>query len=86
MGKNGGEMDVKDSSTILGEALRAQRTRLGLSQQEVADLSGVSINVIRQVEAGKPRAQLTKVLDILTAVGLQFTITPGRAGIAVRVD
>lgn len=65
----------------LGETIRLQRHRIGLSQQEVADLAGVSVNFVRQVEAGKPSAHLNKILDILTAVGLQFELTAGNGRI-----
>ncbi len=66
-----------------GEALRVQRHLLGLSQQEVADLANVSVNLLRQVEAGKDSAHFDKILDILTALGLQFQLTHGQQRIVL---
>ncbi len=78
--------DGSEAALLLGSTIRLQRKKLGLSQEEVADLSGVSINLLRQIEAGKPTAQLAKVLDLLTAVGLQFVITAGNKGILARIE
>lgn len=68
----------------LGRAVKEQRQGLALSQQEVADLASVSVNLLRQVEAGKPSAHFSKVLDIITAVGLQFNLNPGHGRIVFR--
>lgn len=65
-----------------GESIRIQRKQLGLSQQEVADLALVSVNLLRQVEAGKASAHFDKILDILSAVGLQFQLMPGNQRIS----
>lgn len=76
----------EDIALHFGQAIREQRQTIGLSQQEVADLAGVSVNLLRQVEAGKPSAQLKKVLDIITAVGLQFILKPGNNRIVIMAD
>ena len=69
----------------LGKAIRKQRETLGLSQQQVADLASVSVNLVRQVESGKSSAYLSKVLDIMTAVGLQFDLVPGNSRLSIKV-
>jgi y4mF family transcriptional regulator len=75
-----------DEHTIaLGAAIKTQRKALGLSQQEVADLSAVSVNLLRQIEAGKASAHLSKILDVLSAMGLQFSLTRGKSRIEIKV-
>lgn len=56
----------------LGTDVRNRRRDLGLTQQDVADLSGVSPRFIRDVEHGKPSVQLDKLLALLDALGLEL--------------
>ena len=51
---------------ILKNNLKEQRTKLGLSQQKLADLIGVSRNTISSIETGQfnPTAKLALVLCI----------------------
>jgi y4mF family transcriptional regulator len=70
----------------LAEAIKIQRKKLGLTQEEVADLSGVSINLLRQVEAGKSTVQMCKLLDVMTAIGLEFRLSVGNHRIVIQVE
>lgn len=75
-----------EAANPLAGAIRAQRARLGLSQQEAADLAQVSVNLIRQIEGGKATVRLDKLLQAMTAVGLQFDLTLGNGGIRPRIE
>ena len=60
----------------LGALIRAARKRSGLTQQEFADLCGVGRRFLSESEAGKPRLELGKVLQVLRAAGIDLYGTP----------
>ena len=55
-----------DDQLILKNNLKAIRTRMGYSQQQLADLVGVSRNTISSIETGQfnPTAKLALILCI----------------------
>ena len=53
----------------LGQALRAARKQLGLTQPQLALAAGVGVRLIVELEAGKPTLQLEKVLQVIDALG-----------------
>ncbi|WP_246564977.1 helix-turn-helix domain-containing protein [Streptomyces roseirectus] len=56
---------------MLGELLRGHRRRRGLSQEELADRSGVSVRTISHVETGRiDRPRPTTVRQLADALGL----------------
>ena len=56
---------------MFGEVLRAHRMRLMLTQDEVADLSGVSVRNLRDLELGRvARPRRTTVDRLATALRL----------------
>lgn len=67
----------------LGTAIKKCRKRLNLSQTELADLAGVSLNYISKLEIGKPKAQLDKLLDVMSILGLEFSLEPGKARLVI---
>ncbi|MBI3185253.1 MAG: helix-turn-helix transcriptional regulator [Myxococcales bacterium] len=69
--------------TELGAAVRRQRLALGLTQAEVARLSGCGTAFLYGVENSKPSLRLDKLADVLEVLGLRLTLEPGRGGIAV---
>lgn len=68
----------------LGVAIERQRKSLGLTQKALSELAGVGINFVGQVESGKPTAHISKVIDVLKALGLQLTLEIGKAGIEIK--
>jgi y4mF family transcriptional regulator len=70
----------------LGAAIRNTRKKLKLSQTEVADLAGVSLNYISQLETGKPKAQLDKLLDVLDVLGLELSLAVGKSKLSISKD
>ena len=70
----------------LGKAIQSQRKKLRLSQTELADLAAVSLNLVSQVEAGKTTAHISKVLDILHAIGLRLTLEQGQERIFIKAQ
>lgn len=59
----------------IGDSVRARRAHLGLNQQDAADLAGVSVRFLRQLEKGKRSVQLDAVQSVLEALGLELTLS-----------
>ena len=53
----------------LGDALRAARKQLGLTQPQLALAAGVGVRFIVDLEAGKATVQLQQVLRVIDALG-----------------
>lgn len=62
------------SSTDLGQAARAARKRLGLTQPQLALAAGVGVRFIVEMEAGKPSLRLSSVLQVLGALGGRLAV------------
>ena len=57
------------STEELGAALRHSRKSLGLTQAELALAAGVGLRFVGEVEAGKPSAQLGRVMQLIAVLG-----------------
>lgn len=69
----------EERSTIAAD-LRARRKQLGLTQAELADLAGVSVRFVHDLESGKPTVQLSKVLAVASTLGCELNVELRRAG------
>lgn len=58
----------------IGARIRRERERLGLRQDELALVAGVSTRVIHQIERGKPTSRLDSIVPVLEATGLNLAI------------
>ncbi|MCB1643226.1 MAG: helix-turn-helix transcriptional regulator [Xanthomonadales bacterium] len=56
----------------LAEAVRAARRRHGLTQGDLAGLSGTGLRFIGELERGKPTVSLHKVVAVLAVLGLRL--------------
>lgn len=54
--------------------LVARRKELGLRQEDLALLAGVSERFVRQLEAGKPTVRLDTLTAVLDALGLELAL------------
>lgn len=70
----------------LGHTVRARRKHLGLTQVDVADLAGVSVRFLRELELGKRSVQFDSVLAVLEVLGLEASFTVRTPAIGVRDD
>lgn len=61
----------------LGVAVRARRRELGLTQQDLADLAGVGVRLVHEVENDHQAVQLSKLTALLDALGLHLQLAPG---------
>jgi len=58
----------------IGDIVRTVRKEQNLRQDELAGASGVGLRFIVDLEAGKPTAQIGKVLQVLQALGCAVKI------------
>lgn len=58
----------------IGLLIRDHRRARSLSQQQLADLVGVSRQWVVEIERGKPRAELALVLRTLQALDIQLAV------------
>ena len=63
-----------DTPHSLGQAVRAARKQLGLTQPQLALAAGVGVRFIVDMEAGKPTLRLENVLRVLHALGAKLTV------------
>jgi y4mF family transcriptional regulator len=62
----------------IGLLIRRERKEQNLRQDELAGVSGVGVRFIVDLEAGKPTAQIGKVLQVLQTLGCSVDIlVPG---------
>ncbi|MBT0569491.1 helix-turn-helix transcriptional regulator [Curvibacter sp. CHRR-16] len=62
-------MTTIQSPQQLGQALRAARKQLALTQPQLALAAGVGVRFIVDLEAGKPTVRLENVLRVIDALG-----------------
>lgn len=62
----------------LGVRLSERRTELGLTQQYVADLAGITSRLLSEWEAGRSNPGFKQLNKVLTVLGLQMIITENK--------
>ncbi len=60
----------------MGRAIKDIRKKKKMTQGDLADITGVSIKFISDVERGKETIQMDKVFNLTRALGLQIYLTP----------
>jgi transcriptional regulator with XRE-family HTH domain len=60
----------------IGRLLKTARENLGLTQEQVADLAGISRPRYREIEAGSAAARTTTLINISRALGLELMLIP----------
>ena len=79
-------MPMVGASARLGQALKARRKALGLSQVQVCDLAGVGPAFLYALEHGKPTVRMDKVLAVLSVLGLGLELGESEEVLAVRPE
>jgi HTH-type transcriptional regulator/antitoxin HipB len=75
-----------DYTAGLGQGIRHRRLELGLHQDELAALAGVSVRFVHTLEHDKPTLRLDKVLAVLSQLGLDLVMKPGTGRIRYSED
>jgi len=60
----------------LGSLIRQVRKAQGITQEELSALIGVGPRLIGEIERGKPTAEIGKVFQLLSGLGLTVSIHP----------
>ncbi|MCM0751283.1 transcriptional regulator [Brucella pseudogrignonensis] len=77
------DREIEDGKEIrspadIGTLVRSARKEQNLRQDELAGVAGVGLRFIVDLEAGKPTAQIGKVLQVLQTLGCSVDIlAPG---------
>lgn len=64
------------SPAQLGTLIRQVRKGQGITQEDLSSLVGVGPRLIGEIERGKPTAEIGKVFQLLTGLGLVISIQP----------
>jgi HTH-type transcriptional regulator/antitoxin HipB len=80
-GKLPGMHDRATELAIWGRGIRRRRQELGLRQDELAALAGVSARFVHTLEQSKPTVRLDKMLAVLGQLGLDLVLEPGTGAI-----
>ena len=60
------------------QQVKARRKQLGVTLQDVAELSGIGINALSRLEQGRGGMSLKNVCAVLDVLGLCLTVQPKR--------
>ena len=63
-------MDIKD----IGRIIKERRVFLKVNQEDIAEISGISVRTLRDIEKGKTNPEFKSLLTILEVLGLQLNI------------
>lgn len=60
----------------IGQIVRENRKRLGVTQKDLALTSGTGLRFVIDLEKGKETCQIGKVLTVLQTLGIRIALTP----------
>jgi len=64
------------SMVEISKTLRERRRELGVSQADLARLSGLSLHGLSNIETGKGNPSMETLLKVLQVLGLQILLKP----------
>ena len=62
------------TTSDLGRAIRAERKAQGLTQTQLAELCGVGLTYLSNLENGKDTAEIGKAIHVARMLGLDLTV------------
>lgn len=65
---------TENKVATLGAIIKQTRKEQGLTQQQLAAMTGVGVRFVRELEQGKASCQIGKALTIITMLGLDIQI------------
>ena len=75
-----GSLRMTSAVKTFGELVQKRRKELGMTQGELALVSGTGVRFISDLENGKATCELGKALDVLANLGVELTFTPKKGG------
>lgn len=73
-------MEIEKIVLEISRSLEARRRALGLSQNELANLAGVSVRFMYDLESGKKSVSLDKFLAVATVLGYELELKVAQNG------
>lgn len=58
----------------IGKFIKEKRNELGITQQELANISGVGLNFVYQLEKNKPTVRLDTMRKVLNTLGYDIDL------------
>ncbi len=68
--------DTANTIKTIGTAIRTRRKRIGMTQQDIAEIAGLQRQTISRVEAGNNAVAVATVAHVAAVVGLDLQVTP----------
>jgi transcriptional regulator with XRE-family HTH domain len=62
------------TTASLGGAIRHYRTAAGLTQAELAEMTGIQRSYLSELESGKETEQLKRIFRVLRTLGIRMTL------------
>lgn len=59
---------------IIGEQIRLRRKELMITQPDLADIAGISVNTLYKIERGQANPTIEVLSKILNVLGLEITV------------
>jgi len=72
--------DLARTPKQIGTIIRRNRKRLGMSQSELGDRTGLRQETISLIETGNPATRLDTMLSVLAALDLEFQVATRSRG------
>lgn len=65
---------MMDNLTDIGKAIKTRRKLLKLTQDELAEISRISVRSLKAIELGKGNPGISQLNKVLDALGLKISI------------
>ena len=72
--KDNKKLEMECNAFIIGEQLKDERLKAGLTQEELADKIGTKKSFISRVENGKADIQLSTLVKVFRGVGREISV------------
>ena len=69
---------LKMDPLTIGKALRKRRKDHKINQQDVAEIAGIAVRTLRDIENGSANPELNTMLLVCRVLGMQLTVEPVR--------
>ena len=66
--------DMECNAFIIGEQLKAERTKAGLTQEQLAEKIGTKKSFISRVENGRADIQISTLVKLFTGLGRRVSV------------
>lgn len=79
-------VQIARTPTQLGEALRRQRVSAGLSQSQLASMTGLRQATISKLESGSETTRIETIYAVMAALDLEMTVAARSKGTTHDVE